>query len=172
MRTPWILRRMMVGSDDHLKALGALMLDFTAADEGLAAYAETFLRILGGAEFPGMGDRLQELNFSAKVKTLRVIIGVLASRYTIDGDRLMLGLNSLSQIADHRNDIVHGWITWDAKAGRPAFRNKKKPLRSAAPDEIRKLCKRLATWMDDFRDEVLLFLAELEKRIVSAESSP
>jgi len=38
VRTTWLHRHFMIGSDDHLLALGLLTVDFGAADEALADY--------------------------------------------------------------------------------------------------------------------------------------
>ena len=147
MRTPWLHRHFMIGSDDHLRALGLLTVDFGAADEALAGYVSSLSDIMI-AEDPHVKERLQELDFSAKVKGFRMFVRVVSDRYRLDGSRLFRQLDAVAQMADYRNDIIHGWIQWDSKAQRPAFRNKRKPLRSATAADIGRLCKRLETWFD------------------------
>jgi hypothetical protein len=65
MRAPWWHRHFLIGSDDHLRALGLLTVDFGAADEALAEYISSLSDIVI-AEDPHLKERLQDLNFSAK----------------------------------------------------------------------------------------------------------
>jgi hypothetical protein len=92
MRTPWIMRRMMVGSDEHLRALGALTLDFGAVDEALVSYIESFLAIATGREFDDLRDRLQGFNFSERTKSLRVVIRACSEAHAVNHGRLLVSL--------------------------------------------------------------------------------
>lgn len=159
---PWLHRHFLVGSDDHLRALGLLTLDFGAADEALAEYVSSLLDIAIAQNPPDLKDRLQGLSFSLKVQCLRTVVRGVSDRYRLDGSRLFRQLDAVTQMAGHRNDIVHGWVDWDFRRSRPAFRNKRKPLRSATAIEIRRLCKRLEHWFDDISDAYVDFLDQLQ----------
>jgi hypothetical protein len=88
----------MIGSDEQLRALGLLTLDFGAADEGLADYISSFLGFLM-KDSPNSMGQLQELNFSGKVKHFRTIIEFLSDRYRVDGTRLFQQLDAVREIA-------------------------------------------------------------------------
>jgi len=152
----------MIGSDDHLRAIGLLTVDFGAADEALAEYISSLSAIAIAKTPPNLNERLQDLDFSAKVKGLRTCVQAVSDRYRLDGAKLLRQLDAVAQMADHRNDIVHGWVQWDSKSQRPAFRNKKKPLRSAKAADIDRLCKRLENWFDGIRDAYADFLDQLQ----------
>jgi hypothetical protein len=159
---PWLHRHFMIGSDDHLRALGLLTVDFGAADEALAEYISSLSDIAIADNPPDLKERLQDLNFSAKVKGLRMFVRVVSDRYRLDGSRLFRQLDAVGQMADYRNDMVHGWVQWDSKTKRPAFRNKRKPLRSATATDIGRLCQRLEGWFDEIRAAYADFLDQLQ----------
>lgn len=152
----------MIGSDEHLQSLGLLTVDFSAADEALADYISSLSAIAVGEDPPDLKERLQDLNFSAKVKGFRMLVRSVSDRYQVDGSRIFRQLDAVAQMADYRNDIVHGWVEWDSKNRRPAFRNKRKPLRSATSGDIKRLCKRLESWFDEIREAYADFLDKLQ----------
>ena len=155
---------MLVGSTDQLVARGELTLDFSAADEAVSTCAAKFVGIVTGLPCEDFEHRFQEMNFSGKIRALRSLIQICSDAYHVESGRMLNLLEALSGTADHRNDIIHGWVEWDPKRGRPVFKNKNKPYRSAATNEIRKLCERLSAWLDDFRDEVIRFLGRVQNK--------
>jgi hypothetical protein len=168
MRTPSLFRHLMIGSDEHLRALGLLTLDFSAADEVLAEYIFSLTAISNSAEGTDLTDlkeKLQNRNFSGKIKDLGNLIRVISYRYGVEGGNLDSQLEAAAKIADHRNDIIHGWLTWDPELRRPAFLNKKKPLRGATVIDIGRLCKQIDCWFDDIREAYISFLGQLEERM-------
>jgi hypothetical protein len=165
---PWLHRHFMIGSDDHLRALGLLTVDFGAADEALAEYISSLSAIAIAETPPDLKERLQGSNFSAKVNILRTFVRVISDQYRIDASQLLRQLDAVAQMAGYRNDIVHGWVRWDSKTQRPAFRNRKKPLRSATAAYIDRLCKRLESWFDEIRETYADFLDQLQVALRSA----
>ena len=91
-----------------------------------------------------------------------MFVRVVSDRYQLDGSRLFRQLDAVARMADYRNDIVHGWIQWDSKTQRPAFRNKRKPLRSATAADIGRSCKQLESWFDEIREAYADFLDQLQ----------
>lgn len=153
----------MIGSDDHLRALGLLTVDFGAADEALAEYISSLSDIFITAD-PRLKERLQGLDFSAKVKAFRMFVRIASDLHRLDGSRLCRQLDAVVEMADYRNDIIHGWIEWDSKRQRPAFRHRMKPLRSARAADIGRLCKRLENWFDEIREAYSDFLDQVAKQ--------
>jgi hypothetical protein len=112
----------LIGSDEQKRALGSLILDFGAADEGLDHYiSSVFGRLI--IETPDLAGQLQEKSFSEKVTLCKTVIECISDHYSVDGSRLFSQLDAVSGMARHRNDIVHGWVQWDTKGQRPVFRN-------------------------------------------------
>lgn len=145
-----------------------LTLDFGAAEEGLAEYIEPLFSIVASIskvdEGVHLSERIKNLKFSGKVKVFRTLVQVLADQYSIDGADVLRRLDTVNELAEYRNAIIHGWVTVD-KQGRPAFRNKRKVFRSATATDIGRLCKRIEQWFDDMRDSYLGFLDQVRARI-------
>jgi hypothetical protein len=162
VRTPWWHRHLLIGSDEQLRALGLLTLDFGAADEALAYYISSLSDFLV-EDSANSAAQLQEVGFCEKVQHLKKTIQALSDRYLGDGSGLFEQLDAVRGMASHRNDIVHGWVQWDAESQQPAFRNKKKPLRGATAGDISRLCKKLENWLDEIRDACLDYLKQLRE---------
>jgi hypothetical protein len=152
----------MIGSDDHLRAIGLLTINFGAADEALAEYISSLSAIAVTETPPDLKDRLQDLRFSGKVKGFRMLVRAVSATYGLNGAGLLSQLDAVAQMADYRNDVVHGWVQWDARSRGPAFRNRTKHLRSAKSADIDRLCRRLERWFDGIREAYADFLDQLQ----------
>ncbi len=74
-------------------------------------------------------DALLNQTFNARTRTIRELsleIGLKHGLSTLDVTKL---LDTVASLADHRNDIIHGWIHFDEERKVLVFKNKNKPGR-------------------------------------------
>lgn len=160
-----LLALFSTASTNQLVALGQITLSFSAVDETITNLTIPLLPLPEHKK--GEGDKayqvLARLEFKRKIRLLRKILPLYAAKYGRSIDTLDQLLQQVLTLADHRNDLIHGWISWDRATRQAVFPNAAKDrFRSADPKEIEGLNEKLRGWLKDFLEAFEIFVSETE----------
>ena len=142
------------GSDDDLKEIGRLTMQFADLEESLALYCEALLNRpeLGGFHSP---KPVGEKRYSEKLDLLRTLVVAVGVLYSIDADAIVGTVGQARQTGERRNNVIHGFLMTKSDEV-VVFRNKGNELPAdltslkAVNSEILKLTLALAEHFESF----------------------
>jgi hypothetical protein len=143
-------------SKEQLRELGWLSFNFAAMEEAIAAFIAAMYSIGSGT---GAFDKIlleiaAKKPFEKKVKIAKKILDAVLSQEShqaVNADAVSKLLTSAPNLAEERNDFIHGWIEWHSKRG-VIFNNKARG-RNRRAAEIRGLNGKLVKWLAEFMAE-------------------
>ena len=142
------------GSDDDLKEIGLLTMQFADLEESLALCCEALLNRpeLAGFRSP---KPVGEKRYSEKLDLFRTLIVAVGVLHSINTDAVETAIGQARQTGERRNNVIHGFLMTKSDAV-VVFRNKGNELRAdlaslkALNSEILKLTLALVAHFEGF----------------------